>query len=146
MPGAGWRPLRAWRDRARALRTDVVAIALAVRDPRVPWYAKAVAACVIAYALSPIDLIPDFIPVLGLFDDLVVVPLGIALVRRLLPADILAEHRAAAAAVPGLPASRRGAVVIVVLWGLALAVAVVVLRRLGVAIDIINPREGSAPS
>lgn len=147
---AARRPLRVWRGRARALRTDVVALALAVRDPRVPWYAKAVAVCVVAYALSPLDLIPDFIPVLGVLDDLVVVPLGIVLVRRLVPADILAAHRAAAASVPALPASRVGAAVVVALWGLALAaVAVVVLRHLGVTVagvDIIIPREASAPS
>ena len=61
-------PPTTWRDRVRALKRDVVAIALAVRDPRVPWYAKAVGACVVAYALSPIDLIPDFIPVIGYLD------------------------------------------------------------------------------
>src|SRR6266852_5354025 len=82
-----------WRDRVRALKRDVVAIALAVRDPRVPWYAKAVGVCVVAYALSPIDLIPDFVPVLGYLDDLVLVPLGLLLVLRLIPVDVLAEHR-----------------------------------------------------
>ena len=66
--------MRQW---ARTLRRDVLALSLAARDPRVPWYAKAVAACVAVYALSPIDLIPDFIPILGYLDDLVIVPLGI---------------------------------------------------------------------
>ena len=100
-----------WKERARNLKRDVVAIALAVRDPRVPWYAKAVGACVIAYALSPIDLIPDFVPVLGYLDDLVLVPLGLLLVLRLIPADILAEHRVAATAhrgAAGQPRRRRG--------------------------------------
>lgn len=82
-----------WVTRARALKTDVVAVALAYRDPRVPWYARLVAICVVAYALSPIDLIPDPIPVLGYLDDLVLVPLGIALAVRLIPRDVLAECR-----------------------------------------------------
>ena len=108
-----------WHERARALKADVVALALALRDPRVPWYARAVGACVIAYALSPIDLIPDFIPVVGLFDDLVLVPLGLVLMVRLIPADILAEHRAAAAAIAVRPVSRAGAAAVIGIWVLA---------------------------
>jgi uncharacterized membrane protein YkvA (DUF1232 family) len=110
-----------WQERVRNLKRDVVAIAFAVRDPRVPWYAKAVGACVVAYALSPIDLIPDFVPVLGYLDDLVLVPLGLLLVLRLIPADILAEHRVAAAAVVERPVSRAGAAVVIVIWVLAAA-------------------------
>ena len=105
-----------WRERVRNLKRDVVAIALAVRDPRVPWYAKAVGACVVAYALSPIDLIPDFVPVLGYLDDLVLVPLGLLLVLRLIPADVLAEHRVAASAIAARPVSRAGAVAVIVVW------------------------------
>ena len=74
--------LRQW---ARAVKRDVLVLYLAARDPRVPWYAKVVAACVVAYALSPIDLIPDFIPVLGYLDDVIIVPLGIILAMRLIP-------------------------------------------------------------
>jgi uncharacterized membrane protein YkvA (DUF1232 family) len=122
-------PPPTWRDRVRALKRDVVAIALAVRDPRVPWYAKAVGVCVVAYALSPIDLIPDFIPVLGLLDDLVLVPLGLLLVVRLIPADILAEHRAAAVAVAERPVSRAGAVAVIVIWGLAAALCAALAAR-----------------
>src|SRR3546814_19345602 len=81
--------LRHW---ARTIRRDVVALYLAARDPRVPWYAKALAACVAAYALSPIDLIPDFIPVLGYLDDVILVPLGILLAVRHVPAHVMAEH------------------------------------------------------
>ena len=110
-----------WQERVHDLKRDVVAIAFAVRDPRVPWYAKAVGACVVAYALSPIDLIPDFVPVLGYLDDLVLVPLGLLLVLRLIPADILAEHRVAAAAVVERPVSRTGAAVVIVIWVLAAA-------------------------
>jgi uncharacterized membrane protein YkvA (DUF1232 family) len=79
---------------ARGLKRDVHALYLSARDPRTPWYARVVAILVAAYALSPIDLIPDFIPVLGHLDDLLIVPLGILLVIRLIPADVLEEHRA----------------------------------------------------
>ena len=86
------------RDRlhvkARALKTELRAIAGAMRDPRTPWAARVLALLILAYAASPIDLIPDFIPILGLLDDLVLVPLGIALLLRLIPAHVLAEHRA----------------------------------------------------
>jgi len=131
-----------WRDRVRALKRDVVAIALAVRDPRVPWYAKAVGVCVVAYALSPIDLIPDFVPVLGLLDDLLLVSLGLLLVVRLIPADILAEHRAAAAVVAEQPVSRAGAAAVIAIWTLA-AVLLAVLAGRAFGIDIWG---GSTPS
>src|SRR5262245_30659667 len=78
---------------AKAIKTDVVARWLAARDPRTPWYAKAVAGLVAAYALSPIDLIPDFIPVLGYLDDLLIVPAGILLAVRLVPADLMTKFR-----------------------------------------------------
>ena len=112
------------RDWARALKRDVVAVYLAARDPRVPWYAKAVALVVAAYALSPIDLIPDFIPVLGYVDDLLLVPLGILLVRRLIPDELFAEFRTAATAVSERPVSRVAAVVIMIVWLLAAGVVV----------------------
>jgi uncharacterized membrane protein YkvA (DUF1232 family) len=118
-----------WQERVRNLKRDVVAIALALRDPRVPWYAKVVGACVVAYALSPIDLIPDFVPVLGYLDDLVLVPLGLLLVVRLIPADILAEHRVAAAAVVERPVSRAGAAVVIVIWVLAAALLAFSIMR-----------------
>ena len=82
--------LKAW---ARRLKRDVHAVYLAARDPRTPWYARAAAILVAAYALSPIDLIPDFIPILGYLDDLLIVPLGILLAVRLIPTDVLEEHR-----------------------------------------------------
>src|SRR5436190_23901196 len=98
------------RQWARILKRDVVALYLAARDPRVPWYAKIVAACVAAYALSPIDLIPDFIPVLGYLDDIILVPLGIALAIRLIPPAIFQEHRETASArIANRPTSRVGA-------------------------------------
>ena len=104
--------LRAWAQR---LRTDVLALYLAARDPRVPLAPKLVAAAVAAYALSPIDLIPDFIPVLGALDDLIIVPLGIALAVRLIPPEILRECRARAATLPTRH-SRAAAIAIVAVW------------------------------
>jgi len=82
--------LRSW---ARTVKRDVSALALAARDPRTPWYAKLTAMLVIAYVLSPIDLIPDFIPVIGWLDDLILVPLGLLLVIRLMPKELMAELR-----------------------------------------------------
>ena len=81
------------REKARRLRDEIRALVLAYRDPRTPWYARACAALVLAYALSPIDLIPDFIPVLGHLDDLVMIPLGIALTVRLIPAQVMQDAR-----------------------------------------------------
>jgi uncharacterized membrane protein YkvA (DUF1232 family) len=101
---------------ARAVKRDVVAVWIAARDPRVPWYAKALAVAVAAYALSPIDLIPDFIPVLGYLDDLIVVPLGILAVVKLLPAELMAEFRAEAARRDGAPRNLVAAAVIVAIW------------------------------
>jgi uncharacterized membrane protein YkvA (DUF1232 family) len=112
--------LEGWKRWARTIKRDAHALYLASRDPRVPWYAKAVAIAVAAYAASPIDLIPDFIPVLGYLDDLFIVPLGIALVVWLIPPDIMAEHRALASAAQDRPVSRAAAAVIVAVWLLAI--------------------------
>lgn len=124
--------LARWRQNARLIKRDVYALSLACRDPRVPWYAKALAVAVLTYALSPIDLIPDFIPVLGYLDDVLIVPAGIVLVRRLIPSDVLAEHRLAAAAAldAQAPGSKLGAAIVVGLWLLALVVCLYVARRL----------------
>lgn len=104
------------RDWARIIRRDSHALYLAARDPRVPWYAKALAMAVAGYALSPLDLIPDFIPVIGLLDDAIIVPLGIALVVRMVPPEIMAEHRERASAAQQRPVSYRAAAVIVAIW------------------------------
>jgi uncharacterized membrane protein YkvA (DUF1232 family) len=112
--------LRRW---ARALKVETLALYLVARDPRVPWHARLFVAAVVAYALSPIDLIPDFIPVLGYLDDLVLVPLGIALVVKLTPAPVLADARVRAAATAARPVSRAGAAVVIALWLLAVALA-----------------------
>lgn len=84
------------KSKARRMKMNVFVLYLAYRDPRVPWYAKAVAVCVVAYAFSPIDLIPDFIPLLGYVDDLIIVPLGIALALRMIPGPVLEDCRAKA--------------------------------------------------
>jgi uncharacterized membrane protein YkvA (DUF1232 family) len=116
--------------RARALKHETYALYLAVRDPRTPWYARAIAGAVVAYALSPIDLIPDFIPVVGLLDDLIVVPLGFALALKLIPASVMADCRSEALAADKLPLSRAAAAVIVALWLAAAVLCFLVLRNL----------------
>lgn len=117
--------ISAWKARARALKVEVYALYLARRDPRVPWYAKALMVCVVAYALSPIDLIPDFIPVLGYLDDLVLVPLGVLAVRRLVPAAVLDECRVRAreGIAEGKPVSWTAAAFIVAIWVAVVATA-----------------------
>src|SRR5574341_877429 len=82
-----------WKQRAGQLKIEVYAIWLAYRDPRVPWYARIFAACVVGYAFSPIDLIPDPVPVLGYLDDLVLIPLGVALALKMIPPQVMAECR-----------------------------------------------------
>src|SRR3954451_9097889 len=101
---------------AGALRRDAHAIYLASRDPRVPWTVKFLAIAVAGYALSPIDLIPDFIPVLGVLDDLIIVPLGIWLVIELIPEDVMREYRAMASAAAARPVSKAAAIIIIALW------------------------------
>lgn len=114
-----FRSLATW---ARSVPRDVVALWLAARDRRVPWSAKIVAGAVAAYALSPIDLIPDVIPVLGYLDDLIIVPLGILWAVRLVPAPLMREFRVAAARY-ARPTSYAGLAVVVMIW---LAAAVLV--------------------
>lgn len=112
--------LKVW---ARGIKRDVIALWLAARDPRVPWYAKALAAIVAAYALSPIDLIPDFIPILGYLDDLLIVPLGILIAVRLIPDGIMAELRREAIG-QRRPISKAGLAVVLTIWLGAMVVAV----------------------
>jgi uncharacterized membrane protein YkvA (DUF1232 family) len=113
-----------WKERARALKREVCALYFACRDPRVPWYAKALAAVIVGYAFSPIDLIPDFIPVLGYLDELVLIPLGVMAVRALVPEPVLIECRERAARLESKPTNRIAAIVIVAIW-LALAAAAI---------------------
>jgi uncharacterized membrane protein YkvA (DUF1232 family) len=104
---------KAW---ARRIKRDVLALWMAARDTRTPWTAKAVAAAVAAYALSPIDLIPDFVPILGYLDDLLIVPLGIMLAVRLLPAELMARFRAEADLLAKGPSSRAGLAFVIIVW------------------------------
>jgi uncharacterized membrane protein YkvA (DUF1232 family) len=115
---------------ARRLKNEIMTLYLAARDPRTPWYAKAVIAGVVAYALSPIDLIPDFIPVLGYLDDLLLLPLGIYLALQLIPAEVLIDARRRAAGAPAkLPKSWSAALLIIILWLVALVVVAMMIAR-----------------
>lgn len=119
------------KDWARHLKKETYALYFACRDPRVPWYAKALAAFVVAHTLSPIDLIPDFIPVLGYLDDLIITPLGLALAVKLIPAEVLAEARLKAETelVDGSKLGQAGTWIILGIWLISLLVLVVILWR-----------------
>jgi len=119
--------MQAWKQRVKQLKKETYAIYLACKDPRVPWYVKVLAGGVVAYAFSPIDLIPDFIPILGYLDDLLLVPLGIILVLKLIPQAVIEECRqeAEASINQSKPKSWTAAVVIVVIWVLLGVFAVI---------------------
>jgi uncharacterized membrane protein YkvA (DUF1232 family) len=119
------------KQRARQLKIETYALYLAYKDPRVPWYARIFAACVVAYAFSPIDLIPDFIPVIGYLDDLILVPAGIVLALRMIPPAVVAECRERAQEVmrAGKPINRWAAVVIIAIWLLLAALAIAIVVR-----------------
>ena len=119
------------KSRARALQTETYALYLAARDPRTPWIAKAVVFLVVAYALSPIDLIPDFIPILGYLDDLLIVPAGILLALRLIPGEVMEQSRQQARlAKPNKRLGLIGAAVIVIIWILAIIVCAALIQNL----------------
>ncbi len=122
-----------WKSRAHQLKTEVYALYLAYKDPRTPWYGRLFAALVVAYAFSPIDLIPDPIPVLGYLDDLVLIPLGVYLALRMIPAEVMADSRQQARVVmaQGKPVNKVAAAVIVLIWiGLAVLVGLFFYRWL----------------
>lgn len=110
--------MRELKRRAQHLRRETYALYLAARHPGTPWYAKLLVGAIVAYALSPIDLIPDFVPVVGYLDELLIIPAGIVLALRLIPEDVMAECRSRAQG--GAPRSRVAAAIIVAIW-LALA-------------------------
>ena len=118
------------KSRARALKNEAFAIYLAAKDPRTPWYAKVLIFFVVAHTFSPIDLIPDFIPVLGYLDDLIITPLGIALAVRMIPPEVLEEARArAAGSGVGRGVGIVGAGIVIIIWILAIIwVASIILR------------------
>ena len=125
--------LEEWKRWAGRLESETYALYLAYRDPRMPWYAKLFAALVVGYAFSPIDLIPDPIPVLGYLDDLILIPLGVALAVRMIPEDVLSESRQKAREMAERgekPVSRAAAVVIVVLWLVLAGLAALVVVRM----------------
>jgi uncharacterized membrane protein YkvA (DUF1232 family) len=123
--------IEGWKARARQLEAEVFALYLAYKDPRTPWYAKAFTALVVGYAFSPIDLIPDFIPVFGYLDDLVIVPLGAIIAMKMIPTQVMEESRRNAAEMiaEGKPVNKAAAVVIVVMWiGLVVVVGMVIYK------------------
>jgi uncharacterized membrane protein YkvA (DUF1232 family) len=125
--------IQRWKQRAKTLKTETYAVYLAAKDPRVPWYAKFLAVCVVGYAFSPIDLIPDFIPVLGYLDDLVLVPLGVALVLKMIPRDVMAECREKARTVmvaQGKPTNWFAAALIIAIWLLLATLSAVLIVQM----------------
>ena len=123
--------MESWKKQARLLKQETYAVYLAYRDPRVPWYAKVAAACVVGYAFSPIDLIPDFIPILGYLDDLVLIPLGVLLVLKMIPPSVMAECRQRAQEIiaEGRPTNWVAAGVIVAIWIVLLVLAILAVMR-----------------
>jgi uncharacterized membrane protein YkvA (DUF1232 family) len=124
--------IQAWKRRAERLKSETYALYLAYRHPRTPWYAKVFAALVVGYVFSPIDPIPDFIPGVGLLDEMVVVPIGVLIAAKMVPADVFAECREKAREQAEKPVSRVAAVVVVAVWllcaGLALWLALRIFR------------------
>ena len=110
--------LEPWKTRANQLKTEVYALYLAHKDPRTPWYAKIFSAVVVGYAFSPIDLIPDPIPILGYLDDLVLIPLGVFLAIKMIPAEVMTDSRRKAVEVmaQGKPVNKVAAAIIVLIW------------------------------
>ncbi|MBI1391017.1 MAG: DUF1232 domain-containing protein [bacterium] len=110
--------LSEWKANAEKMKVETHAVYLACRDPRVPWYVRVFAVCVTAYAFSPIDLIPDFIPVLGYLDDLIIIPLGITLIIRMIPSEVMRESRERARDLSseGITAGKTASVIIVLIW------------------------------
>ncbi len=120
-----------WKEKAQQLKTEVYALYLAYKDRRTPWYAKVFTAVVVGYAFSPIDLIPDPIPVLGYLDDLVLIPLGAYLAVKMIPPQVMQESRDQAKEVmaQGKPVNKAAAVVIIIIWvGLSVVVGMVLYR------------------
>ena len=120
-----------WKQKARALKQELHALYFACKDKRTPWYAKALGVCVIGYALSPIDLIPDPVPILGYVDDLILLPLGLAAVRKMIPPAVLAECRIKAQEASAEPKRKNwiAAGVIIAIWIVLAVLAFLWFRR-----------------
>jgi|SRR5579859_365643 len=121
-----------WTQSARRLKLKTYTLYFAYRDPRLPWYARLVVASVVLYAFSPLDLIPDFIPVLGFVDDLIIVPLGVALAVKLIPPEVMAEAQAKAEVhiQEGKPMLRSGIILIVLVWLILAALGIALIARI----------------
>src|SRR5260221_1904792 len=119
-----------WRQVARQLKTETLALYYCIRDPRTPWYARLAGALVVAYAISPLDLIPDFVPVLGYVDDLILVPLGLWLTLKLIPPQVMADNRVRAAAAESRPVSWIAGAAIILVWAAAIVLTALLLVRL----------------
>lgn len=126
-----FRTIEHWKHQVKLLRAETYALYLACRDPRVPWYSKAFAALVVGYAFSPIDLIPDFIPIIGYLDDLILVPIGIAIALKMIPDEVMEECRVNAreALRDGMPTNWAAAIVIVVIWLLLVTIFILLILR-----------------
>jgi uncharacterized membrane protein YkvA (DUF1232 family) len=124
--------IEGWKQKAKRLKIEVYAIYLAYKDPRVPLHARIFAACVVGYAFSPIDLIPDPIPILGYLDDLVLIPLGVVLALKMIPKDVMAECREKAREImaQGKPVNKVAAAVIIAIWGFLAALCVFAMLRI----------------
>ena len=120
-----------WKQQAKLLKIEVYALHLAYRDPRVPWYARVFTACVVGYAFSPIDLIPDFIPIIGYLDDLILIPLGIKMALAMIPENVMSESREKAQEIigQGKPINWLAAIIIVLIWLFLAALAVIFFRQ-----------------
>jgi uncharacterized membrane protein YkvA (DUF1232 family) len=124
--------IETWKERAGELKTEVYALYLGYKDPHTPWYARIFATLVVGYAFSPIDLIPDPIPILGYLDDLVLVPLGVQLALKMIPGEVMADAREQATEVmaQGKPVNKIAATVIILIWVSLAALAAVLIYRL----------------
>jgi len=124
--------IQKWKQRAHTIKREVYTLYLAYRDPRTPWYGKVFAALVVAYAFSPIDLIPDPIPILGYLDDLILIPIGVTIAVRMIPPQVMEESRIKAEEVlrTGKPISWAGAVIIGTIWIVLAVLAILLLSRL----------------
>jgi uncharacterized membrane protein YkvA (DUF1232 family) len=129
------RTIERWKQKARHLKVEIYALYLAYRDPRVPWYAKAFVALIVGYAFSPIDLIPDFIPVLGYLDDLVLIPLGVAVALKMIPEKVMEDCRIRSKEVMSKkkPVNRAAAIVIICIWLLLITITVALVFRVSSA-------------
>ena len=118
--------IEGWKQRAKQLKIEIYAIYLAYKDPRVPWYARIFAACVVGYAFSPIDLIPDPIPILGYLDDFILIPIGVVLALKMIPKEVMTEcrERSQEIMLQGKPVNRIAAIVIIAIWIIFAAIAI----------------------